>query len=265
MAAGRVAIVTGGLGGIGKCYIKSLLKEGAKGVSIWDIDDKCAKNFLDELEKEFGYGKAIFFKVDMSDNTQIENAYEKTVAHFDQLDIVVNNAGIVNEENVKKVIQINLVSVILSTNLAVYKYLPKYRKFEDATVVNTASIAGLEIYDYIPTYVASKHGVVAYTRCLGSKDHFEFTKIRVMCICPGYTDTPLIICMNQPEHLKRVSEKKTGDREELKIQSPEVVGDALIAILKKGQTGSAWLARLGVIKEFDFQDRDNSIVQQFTY
>jgi len=251
------------LGGIGKCYVQSLLKDGAKGISIWDVVDTQSESFLTELEAEFGKGKAIFLKVDLSDTKQIDEAYEKTVAHFDQLDIVVNNAGVIEEVDALKVASVNLVSVIHSTDLALFKYLPKYSKTGDASVINTGSIAGLAITDYVPAYGATKHAVIAYTRAIGSKGQFGFTKIRVMAICPGYTFTP-ITEQKIPEKFSRLV--ALGSKAEAdKGQGPEVLGDALIKVLKEGKTGSIWLARGGVVKEFDFTASDESVAKQFDY
>lgn len=75
--------------------------------------------------------------------------------------------------------------------LAKEKFLPKYKSGEDAVIINTSSIAGVSVFSWPPSYTASKHAIVALSKALGAEDHYKISKVRVMAICPGRTETAL--------------------------------------------------------------------------
>ncbi|RZC41642.1 15-hydroxyprostaglandin dehydrogenase [NAD(+)], partial [Asbolus verrucosus] len=173
-------------------------------------------------------------------------AFEKAVTNYKQLDIVVNNAGIVEEVQWEKTIAVNLVkilttAVIQGSYLAQQKFLPKYKSGEEGVIVNTASILGLNTIDSLPIYCAAKHGVVALGEALGGDVYYKQYKVRVLTICPGVVRTPMV---TNPDSKKIVlADKAKEDIRTLNsvIQSPECVGKALIEILKKGKNGSLWV------------------------
>ena len=115
----KVAIITGGAGGIGYAAVKRYVEEGAK-VAIVDYD----KELGEKVAAEFGEQVA-FFAVDVSKLDQVKNMVEQVVEHFGKIDILVNNAGItrdamlvkMTEEDFDKVIQINLNGVFLMQKL----------------------------------------------------------------------------------------------------------------------------------------------------
>lgn len=73
-----------------------------------------------------------------------------------------------------------------------WDYLPKYRSGNEGVVVNIASITGLTGFMSIPVYAATKHAIVGLSKSMGVQQHYDRSKIRVVTICPGVTDTPLI-------------------------------------------------------------------------
>lgn len=70
--------------------------------------------------------------------------------------------------------------------------LPKYRSSSEGVVVNIASIAGLLNFGAAPIYTASKWGVLGASRSFGGHEHYPRTGVKVIAICPGFTDTPLL-------------------------------------------------------------------------
>ncbi|XP_017776962.1 PREDICTED: 15-hydroxyprostaglandin dehydrogenase [NAD(+)]-like [Nicrophorus vespilloides] len=231
---GTVAIVTGALGGIGRVLVRSLLSNNVKGVALLDINDAQADEFQASLEKEFGPNKTLFLKVDVTDFEKVKDAFQKCVDHFGNLDIVVNNAGIIGK--IEMVIKINLLATIQISNLAFFDFLPKYKKGKEGVIINIASIAGLYPYYVLPDYSASKHGVVAYTQALGSNAHYQNTQVKVMALCPGGTDTDIWKGMHEYYQQFMNDIKFT-------IQSPEIIGESLIKVLKKGNNGSIWVSK----------------------
>ena len=88
---GKVAIVTGGAGGLGKAHSLLLAKEGAK-VVVTDMDEAQAKRVADEINKQGG--EAIFIKHDVSKEVEWSRVIRETLERFGKLDILVNNAGV---------------------------------------------------------------------------------------------------------------------------------------------------------------------------
>ncbi|XP_017773993.1 PREDICTED: 15-hydroxyprostaglandin dehydrogenase [NAD(+)]-like [Nicrophorus vespilloides] len=230
-----VAIVTGALGGIGRELVKSLLKRNARGVVLLDIVDE-NEEFLKSLDVEFGGNKTLYLKVDVSDAKSVEDAFKKTIDRFGNLDIVVNNAGVLKQDDIDATVQINLLATIRISNLAFFNYLPKYKSGSEGVIVNIASIAGLVPMESTPVYAATKFGVVSYTQSMGTESHYKNFPVRLMAICPSATDTPIVNNIN--DYFKNLI-----DMSKMKMQPPEAVGEALAKVLAEGENGSVWVSK----------------------
>ncbi|KAJ8959633.1 hypothetical protein NQ318_021820 [Aromia moschata] len=82
--------------------------------------------------------------------------------------------------------------VINGMLLGMENYLQKHRQGSEAVIVNISSIAGISPFSVFPIYCGTKAAVLAMTRSWGTPQHYERTHIRIIGICPGVTDTPLI-------------------------------------------------------------------------
>lgn len=188
---GKVALITGAGSGIGRASAILFAKEGAK-VVVVDVDQEAGEETV-RFIKEKG-GEAVFVKADVSNAADVENAIKVTIERYGKLDILFNNAGInpsgtvvdTPEEIWDKVININLKSVFLTSKYAI----PEMAKRGGGVIINTASVAGLVGTANEIAYVASKGGVVMMTKAMAI-DHAN-QNIRVNCICPSGTDTPLL-------------------------------------------------------------------------
>ncbi|XP_072393932.1 15-hydroxyprostaglandin dehydrogenase [NAD(+)]-like isoform X2 [Diabrotica undecimpunctata] len=109
---GKVALITGGAGGVGLELSKALLRNNLKGVALVDLNASLGEKALQEIQSEFGKDKAIFLKADVTNIKQLDDAFKKTVEHYKSLDIVFNNAGILNDAIWEKEISINVVRVV---------------------------------------------------------------------------------------------------------------------------------------------------------
>ncbi|XP_035221581.1 15-hydroxyprostaglandin dehydrogenase [NAD(+)]-like [Stegodyphus dumicola] len=107
---GKVGMVTGGAKGIGKAFCNALLNEGMK-VSICDINENVGKNFHEDI-LEGQKSKVIFCKCDVSSESEFRAAFDKTIKTFGRIDLLINNAGILNEHEWKRVIDVNFVSTL---------------------------------------------------------------------------------------------------------------------------------------------------------
>lgn len=187
----KVAIVTGGAGGIGGATVEALAAEGAK-VVIADFAD-AAQKFSDELNAN---GLDTFFvKTDVTNEESIKNMVSQTVEKYGKVDLLVANAGIgldapIHElpfEHWKKTLSINLDGVFLADKYVIEQML---KQGTGGAIVNTGSIHGLVGKEGIIAYGASKGGVKLLTQSLGAT--YAKEGIRVNSVNPGYIDTPLL-------------------------------------------------------------------------
>ncbi|XP_037620775.1 15-hydroxyprostaglandin dehydrogenase [NAD(+)] isoform X2 [Sebastes umbrosus] len=161
---GKVALVTGGAQGIGRAVVHSLLQSSAK-VAVVDLNKTCGEECKAQLDAEFGEGNCNFIPCDVSNGDALRDAFQSTVDMFGRLDIVINNAGINNEKNWEKTIQVNLTSVIKGTYLAL-EHMSKEHGKEGGTIINVSSMAAFLHSPHQPVYTATKHGVIGFTRVM---------------------------------------------------------------------------------------------------
>ncbi|XP_070566886.1 uncharacterized protein [Ptychodera flava] len=106
---GKVAMITGGCGGIGRALAERFLQEGAKGVSILDINDERGNDVVKELTQSYGTDRVSYIHCDVSSETEFRAAFEETKRKYGAINLLCNNAGILNEIELEKTLDINLV------------------------------------------------------------------------------------------------------------------------------------------------------------
>ncbi|MCR9182657.1 MAG: SDR family oxidoreductase [Flavobacteriaceae bacterium] len=177
----KVAIITGGSGGIGLATAKLFLKEGAK-VMLVDLSEKQLIEAVSALQSEH----AAFTPADVSKRTDVERFTQKTLEHFGKIDILFSNAGIEGvtlpiteypDEMYQKVMDVNVKGVWLGCAVVVPKMT------DGGSVIITSSVAGVQGSPNLGAYVASKHAVQGITRVAALE--FASRKIRVNTINPG--------------------------------------------------------------------------------
>ena len=198
----RVAIVTGGAGGIGLATVRRLASEGAR-VVVADVDPGAGKSSADEVG-------GLFVQVDVSNSAEVERLYKTVYDTYGRIDIAFNNAGISPPEDDsilitgidawRRVQEVNLTSVYLCCQ-AVIPYMQRAGK---GSIINTASfVAVLGSATSQISYTASKGGVLAMSRELGVQ--FARQGVRVNALCPGPVNTPLLqeLFAKDPERAAR--------------------------------------------------------------
>ena len=220
----KVALITGGSGGIGKATAIAFANKGAK-VVIASRREKESYETLD-LVKNAG-GEGIFIKTDVNHAVEIENLIEQTIANYGRLDYAFNNAGIEGklipfteyaETDWDEVMNVNLKSVWLSMKYEV----PAMLKSGGGVIINNASILGSRGMAYCALYSASKHGVIGLTKSVALEQ--AKTGIRVNCVCPGAIETDMIKRAFDDEIKAQIVSKYPMGR----LGQPEEVANAVI-------------------------------------
>ncbi|MEE9264629.1 MAG: SDR family oxidoreductase [Vicinamibacteria bacterium] len=188
---GKRALITGGASGIGKATALLFAKEGAA-VSVADRDPAGGQETVREIEGQ--EGQALFVATDVTRTDDCKRAVQQAVARFGGLDVLVNNAGIIirrsvvelDEADWDRVMDVNAKSVFLMSKFAI----PAMRSAGGGTIINMSSGWGLVGGAKAAAYCASKGAVVLLTKAMAVDCGPD--GIRVNCLCPGDTDTPLL-------------------------------------------------------------------------
>jgi len=189
MLKGKTALVTGSTSGIGLGIAKALAVQGAKLVLNGFGDVEAAKAEVAALGVPVGYHGA-----DMSKPEQIAEMMAYAAREMGGVDILVNNAGIQHVAAVEDfppekwdaIIAINLTSAFHTTRLAV----PGMRQRNWGRIINIASTHGLVASAQKSAYVASKHGIIGFTKAVALET--ATSGVTVNAICPGWVLTPLV-------------------------------------------------------------------------
>ena len=189
MLTGKTALVTGSTSGIGLGIARALAIHGARVMLNGFGDVDAAKAQFRDFDSEVGYHPA-----DMSKPDQIADMIAHAQREMGSLDILVNNAGIQHVSAVEDfpvdrwdaIMAINLTSAFHTTRLA----LPSMKKRNWGRILNVASTHGLVASANKSAYVASKHGIVGFTKAVALET--ATTGVTVNAICPGWVLTPLV-------------------------------------------------------------------------
>jgi len=199
---GKVAVVTGGGGGIGRETARRFAEEDAR-VCIVDLADEPGQETASEID-------GIYVHADVTDPEDVQSMYDETAERFGGIDVLFNNAGIspsdddsileTGLEAWERVQNVNLKSVYLCCKYGI----PYLLERGGGSIINTASfVAVMGAATSQISYTASKGGVLALSRELGVE--FARRGIRVNALCPGPVNTPLLqeIFAKDPEKAER--------------------------------------------------------------
>ena len=188
----KKALITGGTSGLGKAIALRFAAEGAR-VCIWGTNESKAKNVA-------SINNAIEYDcIDVSSKKSVDQGYEALLKKWEQVDIIVNCAGItrdqllmkMSEEDWDRVIDVNLKSIYNVCHAAIRPMM----KVRSGSIINISSVIGLTGNPGQVNYAASKLGMIGFTRSLAK----EVAKrgIRVNCIAPGFFPTEMTDALSE--------------------------------------------------------------------
>lgn len=191
---GKVAMVTGGSRGIGEATARAFLRHGAK-VVIADILDDLAHSLCEEINNPSSF---TYVHCDVTNDSDVKNLIDATIAKHGKLDIIFANAGIgsrdgngkkiltAESEDFKKVMEVNVYGSFLCAKHAARVMIPAKK----GSIILMSSVASVVSGDVPHAYLASKHAVVGLTKNLGVE--LGNYGIRVNCVSPFGVDTPML-------------------------------------------------------------------------
>lgn len=195
MLDGKVGLITGAGQGIGRGIAVEMARQGAAAVAVADLDIANAEETA-ALVRDAG-AEAEAIEVNLRDRDQIEAMVDSAAASFGGLDMLFNNAGIIEtaltassdvdtlpEDIWDAVYEVNLKAVWLTTKFAA-PHLK--RSTRGPAIVNTASVSGLTAFAHAPIYCTSKAGVAQLTRVTA----VDLAPVRCNCFAPGVIDTEM--------------------------------------------------------------------------
>jgi NAD(P)-dependent dehydrogenase (short-subunit alcohol dehydrogenase family) len=235
--AGAVALVTGGGSGIGRATALRLARDGAA-VAVADIDEHSARETARLVEGRTV--RALPIQADVADEGDVRGMIDRTRERFGRLNILVNNAGVVEAVTTRRasfpeleaagwlrMLDINLRGVLLGTQHAI----AVMREAGGGVIINVSSMAGLGVGPHpAPVYAASKAAVIRFSAALAPLG--RRLNIRVNCICPDWVDTPMVQRARaevSPQEWQAIAPATMTEPEEIAEGVVRIIGDDSLA------------------------------------
>ena len=250
----KVAIVTGGSGGIGQSICQRLAREGAKIIIDYHSDNQEARETQEKIKQEGSESHIV--QTDLAKVEQIDNLVRESIDRFGKVDILVNNAGIekradfwdVTEADYDLVLNVNLKAVFFATQ-AVVKHFRATNN--PGKIINISSVHEELPFPHFTSYCASKGGVKMITRNLAVE--LGSMGITINNVAPGAIATPINQkLLNNPELLQKVTQNIPLGR----LGEPEDVA-GLVAFLASDEakyiTGSTFYVDGGLLWNYQEQ------------
>ncbi|XP_011647701.2 peroxisomal hydratase-dehydrogenase-epimerase-like [Pogonomyrmex barbatus] len=244
IVSGKNVLITGGAAGLGYAFLNHFLKHGANKIIILDIDAESGKRIALGIAKSYGEKKVHFIHTDISNHKQVTEAFKEASSLLGNIDIVINNAGVLDERRWEKEIAVNI-GGMMSTAMLAMKYMSRDTGGHGGILVNVSQHVDIRNTAQLPVYTATKHAVIGLSQSLSDPYHYEKTGVTVITLCPGLTETALTV--DSPNKLlSRVMKADfVKNLEQFSIQTPYVVAQGLMTILRIGECGSIWVIESG--------------------
>jgi len=241
----QVAIVTGGTKGIGRAICLLLAEEGARVVANFSKDVNAAEKLMGEAKsKQLSIG---LFKADITQFDQVKEMAEETFAQYGNIDILVNNVGLVrdnflmlmSDEDWDSLLKTNLTSLFYCCKTVIRKMIPQRR----GKIINISSISGILGTAGQTNYAATKGGVISFTKSL-ARELGPFN-IHVNAVAPGLIESEVVSKMPKEKIESIIKSSSLG-----RIGKPEEVARTVLFLASEGSdyiTGQTIVVDGGIV------------------
>ncbi|MCD7890485.1 MAG: 3-oxoacyl-ACP reductase FabG [Ruminococcus sp.] len=214
----KTAVITGASRGIGAACTKRLARDGYQVVINYNHSEQQAQSVLDEIKRNGGDG--MLFRADVTNQDEVKSMMQETQKAYGQLDVLVNNAGIVqdayllmlNSENLDRCIDINVKGYFYCAQQAALKMFRKKK----GVIVNISSVSSQMALAGQSVYSATKGAVNSMTRTL-AKELAPYG-IRVNAVAPGFVETEMLDALPEEKrsaYLEAIPMGRFGRAEEV--------------------------------------------------
>jgi meso-butanediol dehydrogenase/(S,S)-butanediol dehydrogenase/diacetyl reductase len=202
--AGRVALVTGGAGGIGAATGRLFAEESAA-VALVDVDPAVVEAAAEDIRRSVAGAAVLPLAADVAEEAEARRAVDETVGHFGGLHAVVNVAGIrlytplaaAEAKDWERILGVNVLATAYTCKAAI----PHLRAAGGGTIVNVSSVYAVMGRAGMGQYDTTKAALLGFTRALAVEEAAH--RIRVNVVCPGGTITPY--------HIKRAADSGVSE------------------------------------------------------
>src|SRR6266498_3207180 len=194
MLADKTVLVTGGSRGIGKAIVRTAIQDGANVAFTFLNSTDEAESITEEMSTKYPHQRCLARQCDVADATAMEKMIKEVIAEFNQVDALVNNAGITRDavlarmsrEQWDSVINTNLGSMFNATKPLVLQMV----KQRSGVIINISSVVGLYGNSGQSNYAAAKAGMIGFTKALSAE--VAPYNVRVNAVAPGYIHTDMM-------------------------------------------------------------------------
>ncbi|HEY6668961.1 MAG TPA: SDR family oxidoreductase [Candidatus Nitrosopolaris sp.] len=204
---GKVAVVTGAGGGVGKAITKRIASEGGKVVLLGRDRSKLIKVIGEIKEKK----NLLAVKADITKEAEVLNGIEQTISTFDTIDILVNSAGLLTDPTPFHLTTEDEWMLLINTNLlgtfrTTKAFLPLMMKNREGCIINISSILGMRAIPNVPfsVYGVTKAGVIMFTKSIAVE--YGQYGIRCNCIAPSTIRSPIVEPYLQDDQARKILE-----------------------------------------------------------
>jgi NAD(P)-dependent dehydrogenase (short-subunit alcohol dehydrogenase family) len=204
---GKVAVVTGAGGGVGKAITKRIASEGGKVVLLGRDRSKLMKVIGEIKEKK----NLLAVKADITKEAEVLNGIEQTISTFDTIDILVNSAGLLTDPTPFHLTTEDEWMLLINTNLlgtfrTAKAVLPLMMKNREGCIINISSILGMRAIPNVPfsVYGVTKAGVIMFTKSIAVE--YGQYGIRCNCIAPSTIRSPIVEPYLQDDQARKILE-----------------------------------------------------------
>ena len=216
--SGRVAVVTGGIQGLGKATADMLFQAGARiAVNYFDDADGISRKRAEAVAKEWG-DSAVVTAADVRSRDQMTAFFDTVKSQFGRVDFLVNNAAILRDRSLKKLTDAEWDDVVETNLSAVFRVCQTALPYlqDGGRIVNMASISGVIGFFGQANYASAKAGVIAFTKVLSKE--LASRQINVNAVAPGVVLTEMgasIPEASRQQMLTQIPLRRFGEPQEI--------------------------------------------------